>query len=178
MPVRRLRRSSSLREPGATIDRRRRSRARFGGLGAAGGGHGDFVMYLLDTDTLIYGLKGVPAVTENFRRRADKPMALSVITYGELIYGATKSAHATENLARVRRVAALYSVIDVSQAIMDTFALLKAQLEAAGQRLDDFDLVIAATALALGFRLVTNNERHFKRVQGLPVENWSKRASR
>ncbi len=57
---------------------------------------------------------------------------------------------------------------------MEAFGSLKAQLEQGGNRLDDFDLVIAATAITIGYRLVTNNEKHFSRIEGLEIENWSK----
>jgi tRNA(fMet)-specific endonuclease VapC len=133
------------------------------------------MMYLLDTDTLIYCLKGVPEVVRGFELHGEYPMALSVITYGELVYGAMKSARATENLAKVRRVGEIYPLVDVTPAVMDTFGSLKADLERDGTRLDDFDLIVASTALMLGYALVTNNERHFSRVPGLRVENWSKR---
>lgn len=131
-------------------------------------------MYLLDTDTLIYALKGFEAVTENLARRASKPMAVSVVSYGELVYGANKSSRPSANLAKVRRIAELYPLIDVSMGVMDVFGSLKAGLESGGRRLDDFDLTIAATALMLGYRLVTNNERHFARVPDLTVENWTR----
>ncbi len=47
-------------------------------------------------------------------------------------------------------------------------------MKGTGRRLDDFDLVIAATAITLGYRLVTNNERHFARIAGLALDNWVK----
>lgn len=131
-------------------------------------------MYLLDTDIVIYSLKGEPRVVESFARNAAAPKALSIITYGELLYGARKSQRPTENLARVRRVAELFPVMDATRVVMETFAGLKVDLEREGQRLDDFDLIIASTALVLNYRLVTNNERHFTRVSGLFIENWTK----
>ena len=75
-------------------------------------------------------------------------------------------------MPKVRRVAELFPVIDVSRGVMDTFGSLKAELEKGGRRLDDFDLIIASTAMMLGYTLVTNNKRHFSRVPGLPVESW------
>ncbi len=84
-----------------------------------------------------------------------------------------KSKRQVENLAKVRRVGELFPVIDVSRAIMETFAAVKAELETKGRRVDDFDLIIAATALVMGYRLVTNNERHFSSIPGLEIENWS-----
>ena len=131
-------------------------------------------MYLIDTDILVYSLKGHERVVHHLRRTATAPKAISVISYGELLYGARKSARCEENLARVRRLGEVLPVIEVSPAIMETFGSLKARLEGTGRRLDDFDLVIAATAITLGYRLVTNNERHFARIAGLALDNWVK----
>lgn len=50
---------------------------------------------------------------------------------------------------------------------------MKAKLEVTGMSLDDFDLILAATALSHNLILITNNERHFKRIDGLKIENWS-----
>jgi len=131
-------------------------------------------VYLIDTDTIIYALKGDPVVVRRFEEAPDRPKAVSVITYGELLFGAMKSARQQENLAKVRRVAELFRVFDVSRAVMETFGSLKAELERQGKPVDDFDLVIASTALVNGYRLVTNNERHFRKIPGLDLENWTK----
>jgi tRNA(fMet)-specific endonuclease VapC len=130
-------------------------------------------MYLLDTDTIIYALKGQRNVTRNFDDRAVQPKALSAITYGELFYGAMKSSAPQVNLAKVRRVSEIFPVIEVSRAIMETFGSLKADLERRGRTVDDFDLVIASSALVFNYTLVTNNERHFRHIPGLRVENWT-----
>jgi len=130
-------------------------------------------VFLLDTDTLIYSFKGVPEVVRQLRQHRTRQMALSVITYGELVYGAEKSARRLENLARVQQTAELFPVIPVTRATMDTFGRLKATLQATGTVVDDFDLVIAATALTEGYVLVTNNVRHFAAVPGLRVVNWA-----
>ncbi len=132
-------------------------------------------MYLIDTDILIYSLKGDPVVVGHLNRSSVSPKAISVVSYGELIYGAHKSARPNENLARVRRLGEILPVIDISPAIMEAFGSLKAQLEESGNRLDDFDLVIAATAITIGYRLVTNNEKHFSRIEGLEIENWARK---
>ena len=131
-------------------------------------------MYLIDTDIMIYALKGDPTVVGCFETHAADPKAISVITYGELLYGALKSARRQENLAKVRRTAELFPVVDTGMAVMETFASLKSELETSGKRLDDFDLLVGATALVLGYRLVTNNERHFRRIPGLTLDNWAK----
>jgi tRNA(fMet)-specific endonuclease VapC len=132
-------------------------------------------MFLLDTDTLVFVLRGESVVARNLRDHADDPKAISVITYAELLYGAEKSARPVENAGRVRQLAEVFPVIDVTPAVVETFASLKADLESEGTRLDDFDLVIAATAINLNYTLVTNNTRHFRLVPGLTVENWAER---
>ena len=131
-------------------------------------------MYLLDTDTLIFSMKGHARVNENLLERRDAPKAFSSLTYGELVYGARKSERPAVNLAKVYRLAELFPMIPVSRAIMDGFGELKVRLESQGDPIDDFDLIIGATALSMNYSVVTNNERHFRRIPGLRVENWTK----
>ena len=121
-------------------------------------------MYLLDTDIIIYSLKGVPAVVENMRAHAADPKAVSVITYGELVYGAEKSQQTANNLAKVHRLREIFPIIELSCSIMDTFGSLKANLNRQGNVIDDFDLVIAATAITMGYAFVTNNDKHFSKL--------------
>lgn len=130
-------------------------------------------MYLIDTDILIYSLRGHPHVTQKFKEVAPYPKALSVITYGELLYGAYRSGHREENLARIRRLGDLFPIIEVGRTVAETFSDLKSSLALRGKPIDDFDLLIASTALVLGYSLVTNNTKHFQRIPGLHLENWS-----
>ena len=130
-------------------------------------------MYLLDTDTVIYALKQDQQVVRRFEEKVNQPKAISVVTYGELFHGAMKSAAPQANLAKVRRVVELFPVIDVSRAVMETFGSLKADLQRFGKGIDDFDLVIASTSLVLNYAIVANNERHFRNIPGLRVENWA-----
>ena len=133
-------------------------------------------MFLLDTDTIIYSLKGVPEVMEKFRANATSPKAISVVSYGELIYGAEKSQHRNKNLAKIHRLREIFPIIDISCAIMDTFGSLKADLSRQGKIVDDFDLLIAATALSLGYCVVSNNEKHFRKIPGLELQNWTSKS--
>ena len=130
-------------------------------------------MFLLDTDTVIYCLKGQKAVIRNLENHRRDPLKISVITLMELYYGAYKSEKVTGNLAKVRRIENGFDVIAVDFSIAATFGMIKSELEDQGLPLDDFDLVIAACALTLNLVLVTNNEKHFKRVEGLKLENWT-----
>jgi tRNA(fMet)-specific endonuclease VapC len=131
-------------------------------------------VYLLDTDILIYSLKGDTSVLANFRKFAAEPKAVSVITYGELVFGAQGSQRITENLAKVYRLKEIFPLIDVTPAIMDIFGSLKADLRKSGTPVDDFDLLIGATAITIGYCVVTNNERHYSKIPGLEVVNWAK----
>ncbi len=84
-------------------------------------------MYLIDTDALICSLKGHEQVVAHLERPAAEPKAISVISFGELLYGAQKSARPSANLARVRRLGELLPVVEVSRPVMDTFGKLKSR---------------------------------------------------
>lgn len=129
-------------------------------------------MYLLDTDIIIYSLKGDRNVIENLRAFREQPKAISVITYGELIFGAQKSKQKISNLAKIHNLKETFPIIDITPSIMDTFGALKADLQKNGNTIDDFDLLIASTSITHGYTLVTNNEQHFKRISGLEIVNW------
>jgi tRNA(fMet)-specific endonuclease VapC len=130
--------------------------------------------YLIDTDIVIYSLKQHESLNQNFKLYKDAPKSLSVITYGELIYGAKKSKNIEKNLATTHRVSELFPIINISPAIMETFSEVKASLEKKGQIIDDMDLLIASTAMTHNLILVTNNEKHFRRIEGLEIVNWAK----
>ena len=130
-------------------------------------------MYLLDTDTIIYNLKGHEVVKENLQRHIEDPMKISIITLMELYYGAHKSEKVAGNLAKVKRLETEFEIIPTGKESADIFGMLKAILEKTGTRLDDFDLIIASCAMAHNLTLVTNNMRHFKRIEGLKLTNWN-----
>lgn len=131
--------------------------------------------FLIDTDVIIFSLRQNATVRTRFNDHRDDLKAISVITYGELTFGAYRSRNVSGNLAVVRRMAELFPVIPVSRPIIETFAELKANLMKRSRQLPDMDLMIAATALWGNLTLVTNNERHFSVIDGLTIDNWSKR---
>jgi len=130
-------------------------------------------MYLLDTDTVLYALKGHSAVVKNLEIHRYDPMRICVITMMELYTGAYKSQQVAANLAKVRAVENAFEIIAVNDIVSETFGMLKAKMETKGHPLDDFDLVIDACALADNLSLVTNNVKHFQRIEGLKLENWA-----
>ena len=129
--------------------------------------------FLIDTDIIIYSVKQNSTVQEYFRKNAALPKAISVITYGELLYGAKKSEKKEKNLAVIHRIAEIFPIIDITRSIIESFSVLKSSLEENGSIIPDLDLLIASTALSLNYTLVTNNIRHFQRINGLKIENWA-----
>lgn len=130
-------------------------------------------MFLLDTDTIIYNMKGHEAIKKNLRHHIDATMKISAITLMELYYGAYKSDKLSSNLAKVRTIENTFEIIPNGKESAENFGMLKASLEKSGTRLDDFDLIIASCALAHNLTLVTNNSKHFSRIEGLKITNWS-----
>ncbi len=85
------------------------------------------------------------------------------------------SQRVTENLAKVHRIKEIFPLIEITPSIMETFGALKAELRRNGTPVDDFDLLIGATGITMGYSIVTNNEKHFKKIPGLSITNWTKR---
>ena len=91
----------------------------------------------------------------------------------ELYYGAYKSQNVIGNLAKIKTLEQSLEIVTVGVESVEIFALVKSQLDKTGSRLDDFDLIIGACAMALNLTLVTNNEKHFQRIEGLKLTNWT-----
>ncbi len=131
-------------------------------------------MFLLDTDVIIYCLKGNKKVQKNLLNHLNDSIKICVISLMELYYGAHKSEKASSNLAKIKNLEQSLDIIPIGMETVEVFGMLKAQLENDGTRLDDFDLIIASCALTGNLTLITNNIKHFKRIAGLKLENWSK----
>ena len=129
-------------------------------------------MYLLDTDTVIYILKGDPVAEANLKKHIHDSIKMGTITLMELYYGAYKSQKVTSNIAKIKNLENVLEIIPVGEEVAEIFGREKVRLEKEGAPLDDFDLVVGCCALAHNLTLVTNNVRHFKRIEGLQVTNW------
>jgi tRNA(fMet)-specific endonuclease VapC len=130
--------------------------------------------YLLDTNICIYIRQKRPEeVLRRFRKLRQGEAALSVITYGELLYGAAKSSQRTAALERLRELVHFLPALAMPETAGETYGTIRAELESKGEMIGNNDLWIAAHALASGLILVTNNEREFRRVRGLKVQNWA-----
>jgi tRNA(fMet)-specific endonuclease VapC len=128
--------------------------------------------YLIDTDILINSIKGNRAINQRIAEYAAIPKAISIITFGELLYGAKKSIQKDKNTSIIYRLAEIFPIVGVTRSTIEAFTDVKIALDKKGQRIEDFDLLIAATALSLNYTLVTNNTKHYHRIEGLEIENW------
>ena len=130
--------------------------------------------YLLDTNICIYITKyNPPAVRERFLRHTNIELTMSVITLGELRHGAEKSNSPKKASAAIERLINTIKVMPIDDAVAQQYGKIRAKLEQSGQIIGNNDLWIAAHAKAEEWILVTNNEREFKRVAGLKIENWA-----
>ena len=128
---------------------------------------------MLDTNICIYLIKKHPSsVLDRFTEFAVGDVGLSVITLAELEYGASKSRHPIKNRGALELFIAPLEVADFDRSATLTYGRVRAILEDRGNPIGSMDLLIAAHALSLGVKLVTNNVREFARVPGLRVENW------
>ncbi len=132
------------------------------------------VRYLVDTNICIYIAKHKPPlVRERFARHAASELAMSVITLGELRFGAEKSRSREQALSIINQLGTLMEIAPISESVGEHYGQIRSSLYRSGQIIGNNDLWLAAHARAEGWILVTNNEREFVRVAGLQVENWS-----
>ncbi|MEN8132138.1 MAG: type II toxin-antitoxin system VapC family toxin [Pseudomonadota bacterium] len=137
------------------------------------------MLYMLDTDISSYLIRKRPLeVLEVMQRKVEKghDIVISVITYAELLFGAERS----ENPRKHRKIINEYrarvdQVLAWDADVAETFSRVKAKLFDKGTPIGGNDTMIAAHALSIGAVVVTNNEKHFKCVKGLTLENWVRR---
>jgi len=129
--------------------------------------------FLLDTNICIYIQRQRPGnVLERFQKLEPGDAAISVITWGELLYGAEKSKQRKKVLQLLAEFKTFVAFLPISENAGNTYGIFRAALEAHGQPVGNNDLWIAAHAKAAGLTIVTNNEREFRRIPGLKVQNW------
>jgi len=130
--------------------------------------------YLIDTDILLLLRRDNTAVLERFGKIAPNSVAMSVITYGELLVGEYRSQRRRETAEEVSSLSELCPVLPLPVNAAREYGLIRAYLERTGEIIGSNDLWIAAHAIASDLTLVTANEREFRRVRGLKLQNWSK----
>lgn len=130
--------------------------------------------YLLDTNICVFYMKGKYNLSEKINDKIKKSCWISEITVAELLYGATCSNAKEQVLEEVDKFLSQFTVLPVYKSLL-RFAEIKADLRAQGNLIDDFDLLIGATAVNNGLTLITENVKHLSRIPHIKIENWINR---
>jgi tRNA(fMet)-specific endonuclease VapC len=126
---------------------------------------------MLDTETVSFALRGVGLVGDRILQQRPSTLCVSSITLAELRYGADKRR--SRKLHRlIDTFVGSLSIAPFDAAAAVRFGTVAVGLNRRGTPIGGFDALIAAHALALGITLVTNNIKHFARVEGLTAESW------
>ena len=126
--------------------------------------------YLIDSDILIYFLKGKQEVVEKLSQIPIDDLYISRINYTELIYGAYTSSKINQNLKVIEPFLDSFKVLEFTQVSSLIFVKEKARLKKNGNIIADMDLMIASIAIENDCTLISNNIKHFDRVQNLELE--------
>jgi len=127
--------------------------------------------FLLDTNICIYFLKGQYNLVQKLEKIGLENCFISEITIAELKFGAENSENKEKNRNTVDDFISRFTIIPIFNSL-DIYAKEKARLRKAGNPLDDFDLLIGATAISNNLVLVTKNVTDFERLEGIEIENW------
>lgn len=130
--------------------------------------------YMLDTDMCSYIIRERPeSVRQRFKTLAMEQLCVSVVTYAELIYGVERSSSKRVNRPVIEDFVRHLDVMDWDTEAADQYGVIRAKLEAAGTLIGAMDMMIAAHAKSIKGVLVTNNQKHFTKVKGLRIANWT-----
>jgi tRNA(fMet)-specific endonuclease VapC len=130
------------------------------------------VKYILDTDILIYFLKGNVHVVNKMTRVDVNHLSTTIINHAELFFGAYNSAHKKQNLEKITAFLGNINILPFCIESSKIFAEKKANLKKESTIMADLDLMIASIAIKNKLTFVTNNTKHFARFDQLTLENW------
>ena len=130
--------------------------------------------YMLDTNICSYVLRSRPAsVKERFDEAGPAALAVSTVVLAELLYGAARHDRAAAIRREIADLTSRLNVVPWDEEAADHYGDIRATLERNGKPLGAMDMMIAAHARSLGATLVSNDVRHFDRVEGLLTANWA-----
>ena len=129
--------------------------------------------YLLDTNICIYFLGGKFNLIDLLETIGISNCFISEITLAELKYGVENSIHKEKNQEILDQFSTKFTIIPIFNCL-DVYAKEKARLKKQGRLLDDFDLLIGATAIKNGLILATRNVSDFNRLDGIEIIDWTK----
>jgi tRNA(fMet)-specific endonuclease VapC len=132
------------------------------------------IYYMLDTNICIYLIKKKPEqLVQRIRNSLKLGIGISVITLAELEYGVQKSQYTDKNAVNLLRFLVPFELMPFTAAAAREYGILRADLERKGSIIGNMDMLIAAHALSAHTILVTTNEREFRKIKGLKLENWT-----
>lgn len=132
------------------------------------------MMYMLDTNILIYAIKHKPPkVFERLKAHLSDGLCISAITLAEMEHGVQKSAFPAKNEAALLQFLTILDVLPFDDRAAVEYGSICAGLQKQGTPIGTMDMLIAGHARAESLTLVTNNVREFQRVPGLAIENWA-----
>lgn len=127
--------------------------------------------YLIDTDWVIDYLCDVTEVIGKIDAYRNRGLTISIITFAELYEGIYFSRDSTESERKLDSFLLDVSITNLNEEICKIFARERGRLRKEGMVIGDFDILIAATALSCNMTLLTNNRRHFERINDLSIES-------
>jgi len=131
--------------------------------------------YLIDTNICIYIMNKRPKeIIKKFKKFQPGEIGISTITVSELQYGISKSSHKKENQLRLAKFLIPLEIINYDEEAAVAYGDIRFELEKRGRPIGPLDQLIAAQATSRGLILVTNNDKEFKRIKKLRIENWVK----
>ena len=129
--------------------------------------------YLLDTNICIYIIKKRPPRVFHKLTEIDiSDVGISSITLSELEYGVEKSQFSGRNRIGLLEFLSPIEIYDYDGLAAKEYGIIRAKLEKKGTIIGSLDMLIAAHAISLGLILITNNEKEFRKVPKLKIENW------
>ena len=130
--------------------------------------------YLLDTNICIFYMKGRYQLDEKIAKVGQNNCYISEITVAELLFGAARSANKEKHLKQIASFIGQFKILPIYNAL-SIFADKKAELYAKGQPIDDFDILIDATAIYHKLVMITENVKHLNHLSSIKIENWIER---
>ena len=127
---------------------------------------------ILDSDILIYFLKGEKKVVEEVLKIASDELFTTRVNYTELLYGEYNSSKIEDNLTKFKNFLERFTILEFDERSSEIFAQTKAKLKKEGNIIADMDLMIASIAIANEQELATNNHKHFERIRNLKTLKW------
>jgi tRNA(fMet)-specific endonuclease VapC len=127
------------------------------------------MQYILDADWIINALSARKNAADAIKDLYFSGIGISIATVGEVYEGAFGFPDSEKHLASFRRFLEPFTVLPLTDPIMEGFARIRAQLRRRGNLISDFDILLAATALEHDLQVLTFNTRHFERIAGLRI---------